>query len=76
MVELVDRLRAAIVHAYPELRRSKLRLLAEGWHSTSVEVDGQLIFKFLKNRAAETALLREAPLLGVVRLRMTHSTRA
>jgi Ser/Thr protein kinase RdoA (MazF antagonist) len=71
MVDLVDRLRAAIARAYPELEGSAFRLLAEGWHSTAVEVDGRLVFKFPKSEAAERALLKEASLLAMVRPRVS-----
>jgi Ser/Thr protein kinase RdoA (MazF antagonist) len=66
----IDRFRAAIAREYPDLEGSSFRLLAEGWHSAAVEVDGRLIFKFPKDRVAEEALLKEAALLDVVRPRV------
>ncbi|MDQ8728605.1 aminoglycoside phosphotransferase family protein [Bradyrhizobium sp. LHD-71] len=67
MADLVGSHAAAITRACPELHAAPFRLLAEGWDSTAVEVDGRLIFKFPKSEAAEKALLREASLLAVVR---------
>jgi aminoglycoside phosphotransferase (APT) family kinase protein len=63
----LEALRSAIVSSFPSLARSSFRLLAKGWHSTAVEVDGRLVFKFPRDEIAERALLKEAALLTVVR---------
>lgn len=67
----LDRLRAAILAAYPELSASRFRLLPEGWHSTAVDVDDRVVFKFPRGVVAEQALAREARLLAVVRTAVT-----
>lgn len=62
----INEFRAAIVRAFPSLAESDFRILAQGWHSTAVEVDRRLIFKFPKSDAAKRALIREAALLDAV----------
>ena len=56
-------LREAVVAHFPELAGARFRLLAPGWHSVAVDVDGRLVFKFPKDAVAEAALRREAGLL-------------
>ncbi|MGL4960677.1 MAG: phosphotransferase family protein [Inquilinus sp.] len=63
----LDRHRAAILGAFPDLAASSFRLLAESWDSTAVEVDGRLVFKFPRHEAAAGRLRKEAALLGLVR---------
>jgi len=63
----LDRYRAPILGAVPELAASSLRLLAESWDSTAVEVDGRLVFKFPRHEPAAQRLRKEAALLAVVR---------
>jgi len=67
----IEALRAVIVAAFPELADSDFRLRTAGWHSTAVEVDDRLIFKFPRHPEAERALVREAGLLAVVRPAVT-----
>lgn len=69
--EGIDAFRAVITAAFPDLADATFRLLAPGWHSTAVEVDGWLVFKFPRHEAAERALAREAGLLAVVRPAVT-----
>lgn len=59
--------RTAITRAFPKLAASTFRLVTTGWHSTAVDADDRLIFKFPRHEAAETALLKEAALLAVIR---------
>ncbi|WP_167514696.1 phosphotransferase family protein [Mesorhizobium intechi] len=59
--------RHAIIAAYPHLAGATFAVAGRGWHSLAVEVDGRHIFKFPQGEEAETALLREARLLGAVR---------
>ncbi|WP_026872332.1 phosphotransferase family protein [Inquilinus limosus] len=63
----LDRYRAAILHAFPDLAASEFRVLAESWDSTAVEADGRLIFKFPRHEAAAGRLRKEAALLAVIR---------
>ncbi|WP_225771115.1 phosphotransferase family protein [Inquilinus sp. Marseille-Q2685] len=63
----IDRYRAAILRAAPDLAASDFRLLAESWDSTAVEADGRLVFKFPRNEAAARRLRKEATLLAVIR---------
>ncbi|MFE0754360.1 phosphotransferase family protein [Inquilinus sp. NPDC058860] len=63
----IDRYRAAILHAAPDLAASDFRLLAESWDSTAVEADGRLVFKFPRHEAAARRLRKEAALLAVIR---------
>lgn len=67
----IDRHRAAILRAFPDLAASPFRLLAESWDSTAVEVDGRLVFKFPRHEAAAQRLRKEAALLGLVRPAMS-----
>ncbi|MGK9167272.1 aminoglycoside phosphotransferase family protein [Inquilinus limosus] len=62
----LDRYRAAILRAFPDLAASDVRVLAESWDSTAVEADGRLIFKFPRHEAAAQRLRKEA-LLAVSR---------
>lgn len=59
--------RATILRIFPALESATFRTLAEGWHSTAVEADGQIVFKFPRDEAAEAALVREAAMLAAVR---------
>lgn len=68
---LLDQCSAAITRACPELAGSEFRMLAEGWHSTAIEVDGRLVFKFPKDDGAAQALMREVAVLAVVRPRVS-----
>lgn len=60
-------LRATIIDAFPELSDAEFKLQTAGWHSTAVDVDDRLIFKFPRHAAARQALVREAGLLAVIR---------
>ncbi|MGO1078525.1 phosphotransferase family protein [Inquilinus sp. CA228] len=62
----IDRYRAAILRAFPDLATSPFRLMAESWDSTAVEADG-LVFKFPRHEAAAGRLRKEAALLAVIR---------
>lgn len=59
--------REAVLRVFPELAGATFTCLGVGWHSTAVDVDDRLIFKFPHHEAAERALMREASLLAVVR---------
>lgn len=59
--------RQIIVRMFPELETSDFRLITTGWHSTAVDVDDRLIFKFPRDDEALQALRREASLLAVIR---------
>lgn len=63
----IDRYRAAILRAFPDLATSAFRLLAESWDSMAVEVDGRLVFKFPRHEAAAGRLRKEAALLAMIR---------
>jgi aminoglycoside phosphotransferase (APT) family kinase protein len=63
----LDRYRAAIFRAFPDLAASAFRLLAESWDSMAVEADGRLVFKFPRHEAAARRLRKEAALLAVIR---------
>ena len=63
--------RAEITAAFPELSNATFRLLTTGWHSTAVDVDDRLIFKFPRHEVAEKALVKEANLLAVIRPAVT-----
>lgn len=67
----IEPFRAAITAVFPELANASFRLLAPGWHSAALDVDGRLIFKFPRGEAAERALVREASLLAVIRPAVT-----
>ena len=62
-----DEFRTAIAAVQPDLADRPHRLLAAGWDSIAVEVDGRLVFKFPRTAAAGEALEREARLLAIVR---------
>jgi Ser/Thr protein kinase RdoA (MazF antagonist) len=64
-------LQAAIVTAFPEHAGAVCRMLAEGWDSVAVEVDGRLIFKFPRHEAGAGRLAAEAALLAVIRPAVT-----
>jgi Ser/Thr protein kinase RdoA (MazF antagonist) len=64
-------LQAAIVAAFPERAGSTFLMLAEGWDSVAIEVDGRLIFKFPRHEAGAGRLVAEADLLAVVRPAVT-----
>lgn len=66
----IDQFRAIIARTFPELATARLRMLKPGWHSDAVEADGRLIFKFPRDKAAASALRREAGLLAVIRPRV------
>jgi Phosphotransferase enzyme family len=63
----LERLRGAIIEAFPEHEFSGFRLLTMGWHCIAVDVDDRVIFKFPRHEVAEKALLAEASLLAVIR---------
>ncbi|WP_429227940.1 phosphotransferase family protein [Inquilinus ginsengisoli] len=63
----IDRYRAAILGAVPDIAASSFRLLAESWDSTAVEADGRLVFKFSRHEAAAGRLRTEAALLAMIR---------
>lgn len=63
----LDSLRKTILTAFPDLAGSTFTLATAGWHSTAVDVDDRLIFKFPRHEIAEKALIREASLLSVIR---------
>lgn len=69
--EDIGRFRAAITAAFPDLSRATFGLLTAGWHSTAVDVDDRLIFKFPRHAVAEKALVKEAGLLAVIRPAVT-----
>ncbi len=62
----LDAFRATISAHFPEFSGATFKLLTTGWHSTAVDVDDRLIFKFPRHEAAAQALLREARLLHVI----------
>ncbi len=63
----LEQLKAVILLAFPELASSTFSLEMEGWDSTAVDVDDDLIFKFPRHAVAEASLVREAALLEVIR---------
>ncbi|MER9950829.1 aminoglycoside phosphotransferase family protein [Mesorhizobium sp. M0047] len=63
----LDTFSRAIIRAFPELETSSFRLMTAGWHSTAVDVDDRLVFKFPRHKVAERALLSEAALLALIR---------
>lgn len=67
MEHSIEFYRAAIEHAYPELRDARLTLLTEGWDCVAVDVDDCWIFKFPREPRAERALVREHAILTIVR---------
>jgi hypothetical protein len=64
-------LQAAIVAAFPEHATAACRMLAEGWDSVAIEVNGGLIFKFPRHAAGAARLVAEAALLTAVRPAVT-----
>jgi hypothetical protein len=72
----LDACRTAITDTFPELSSSTFRLLTAGWHSTAVEVDGRLVFKFPRHETAARALVKEASLLAVIRPAVTMNVPA
>jgi hypothetical protein len=63
--------RETIVNVFPNLAGAEFRLLTKGWHSTAVDVDDRLIFKFPRSEVASRALVKEAGLLTVIRPAVT-----
>ncbi len=66
-------LRDAIRKEFPELADARLEVLGEGWHSTAIEADDRLVFKFPRHEIARAALIKEAALLAAVRPALTMS---
>jgi hypothetical protein len=64
-------LRDAILKEFPELVVARLEVLGEGWHSTAIDADGQLVFKFPRHEIARGALVKEAALIAAVRPMLT-----
>ena len=67
----LDRYRAAIVQAFPQLSDASFSPLPGGWHSKAFEVGGRLVFKFPQGEDAERALRCEASILAAVRPHVT-----
>ncbi|MDX3925545.1 MAG: aminoglycoside phosphotransferase family protein [Shinella sp.] len=67
----LEKYRGIIVGRFAQLAGSRFSMMAQGWHSKAVEVDGRLVFKFPVNAVAEEALRREAALLAVIRPAVT-----
>ncbi|WP_312361341.1 aminoglycoside phosphotransferase family protein [Ensifer sp.] len=65
--QTLDSLRNTILATFPDLAGSTFTLATDGWHSTAVDVDDRLIFKFPRHAVAEKALVKEASLLALVR---------
>lgn len=63
----LKKFRDAIVHDFPALAQAEFRCRTDGSDSTAIDVDGQLIFKFPRNKAAREALKTEATILAAVR---------
>ncbi|MDR3409249.1 MAG: aminoglycoside phosphotransferase family protein [Methylovirgula sp.] len=63
----LEKYRAAILRAFPQLVTGTFKLVTDGWDSAAVDVDGKLIFKFPRSKAARQALRREAAILAVAR---------
>ncbi|MGP8233657.1 MAG: phosphotransferase family protein [Methylovirgula sp.] len=63
----LKKFRAAILRDFPSLASAEFKLIGDGWDSAAVDVDGKLIFKFPRNKAARLALRREAAILAVAR---------
>lgn len=61
------RLRKTILARFPDLAGATFTLATAGWHSTAVDVDDRLIFKFPRHEIAEKALIKEASLLSAIR---------
>ncbi len=64
-------LRDAILKEFPELAAARLEVLGEGWDSTAIDADDELVFKFPRHEIARAALVKEAALLAVVRPALT-----
>ena len=62
----LDALREAVLQCFPDLSNASFRKLSPGWHSSALEANESLIFKFPRSAAAVAALQREASLLQVV----------
>lgn len=71
----LDPLREAVLRALPHLAGASFHVLAQGWHSTAVEVkaapDALLVCKFPRSPEAEVALRREAGMLTALDGRVT-----
>ncbi|KOF16741.1 aminoglycoside resistance protein [Ensifer adhaerens] len=65
--QTLDSLRKTILAGFPDLAGSAFSLATAGWHSTAVDVDDRLIFKFPRHEIAERALIKEASLLSAIR---------
>jgi aminoglycoside phosphotransferase (APT) family kinase protein len=63
----LEAVRAAILRAFPQLVRSRFKLLTGGWDSAAVDVDGTFIFKFPRDKDACEALRHEAAVLAIAR---------
>lgn len=63
----LDSLRSTILATFPDLAGSTFTLATAGWHSTAVDVDDRLIFKFPRHAVAEKALIKEVSLLSLIR---------
>jgi aminoglycoside phosphotransferase (APT) family kinase protein len=68
--DALDRLRATIVAAFPELAGASFVLAPRGWDSIAVDVGDRLIFKFPRHEAARLRLEKEARLLAAIRPRV------
>jgi hypothetical protein len=67
----LENYRAAILRAFPHLVTGAFKLITDGWDSAAVDVDGKLIFKFPRSKAARKALRREAAILAIARPALT-----
>ena len=56
----LEKLRARDPARFPAPRDGEFKLITGGWDSAAVDVDGKLIFKFPRNKAACEALRHEA----------------
>ncbi|SDL17546.1 Phosphotransferase enzyme family protein [Modicisalibacter muralis] len=63
----INTYKETILSVFPQLKGAQFKPLTMGWHSTAVDVDDRLIFKFPKHQVAKRALLKEARLLEVIR---------
>jgi hypothetical protein len=61
----LDYFREVITSAFPDLISSTFKLITVSWHSTAIDVDDHLIFKFPRYKVAQGALVKEAALLAV-----------
>jgi aminoglycoside phosphotransferase (APT) family kinase protein len=62
----VERCRAVLAAAFPDLTVARLRFLAEGWDSTVFEANGTLVFRFPKRAAVDRTVQKEARLLPLL----------